>query len=238
MVVPCHNEEANLGPLVKEVTALFDPYIRQIVLVDDNSRDGTRAEIERLARDDRRILGIFRGPPHGVGHALRDGYAAVDGEWVLSVDCDFQHLLPEFEDLFDAAAEGWDAVLGSRFSRHSLLINYPFGKILANRAFHVLSNLLFRRWHRDLTNNLRLMRTDLVRRLRLQEPAFAVNAEVGLQLVLLGARVKEVPISWINRTFDMGQSTFRLGRVGGGYIRVLWRLVRLTRFGRRPLGGR
>ena len=68
---------------------------------------------------------------------MRDGYAAASGRWVMSMDCDFQHLLPEMEDMFDAAAEGADVVFGSRFSRRSVMINYPFGKILANRSFHV-----------------------------------------------------------------------------------------------------
>jgi hypothetical protein len=56
------------------------------------------------------------------------------------------------------------------------------------------------------------------------EPGFAVNAETGLQPLLMGYNVKEVPISWINRNPDMGVSSFRLARVGGGYWRVLYRL--------------
>ena len=154
----------------------------------------------------------------------------------MSMDCDFQHLLPEMEDMFDAAAEGVDVVLGSRFSRHSVLINYPFGKMLANRSFHVLADLAIRLGSlRDITNNLRLMRGDLARRLVITEPWFAANAEIGLQLVLLGGSIREVPISWIDRTFDMGHSSFKVLEFGAGYARVLWRFARTTRFGRRPL---
>lgn len=50
------------------------------------------------------------------------------------MDCDFQHLLPEMRDLFDTAVQGYDVVIGSRFSRLSVLLNYPFKKIVANRA--------------------------------------------------------------------------------------------------------
>jgi hypothetical protein len=153
------------------------------------------------------------------------------------MDCDFQHLLPEMEEMFDAAADGADVVLGSRFSRHSVLINYPFGKILANRAFHLLANLVIRlRSLRDVTNNLKLMDGKLARQLVITEPWFSANAEVGLQLVLLGQTIREVPISWINRTFDMGHSSFEVLKSGTGYARVLWRFARATRFGRRPLG--
>jgi hypothetical protein len=140
------------------------------------------------------------------------------------MDCDFQHLLPEVRDLFDAAASGYDVVVGSRFSRHSVLLKYPVQKIIANRGFHVLAQLVLGRRFRDLTNNLKLMRREVAEKLQLLEPGFAVNAETGLQPLLMGYNVKEVPISWINRAPDMGMSSFRLLRVGGGYGRVLYRL--------------
>jgi hypothetical protein len=94
-------------------------------------------------------------------------------------------------------------------------------KIVANRAFHTLAILLLGYRIRDVTNNLKIMRREVVADLRLQQPGFAVNAETGLQPILLGYSVKQVPISWINRTPGMGSSSFRLARVGGGYWRVL-----------------
>ena len=238
VVIPCHNEEMNIRPLVEGLLGLYSDYIHEIVLVDDNSTDGTRAVIEESARADVRIIGIFRKPPNGVGFAIRDGLASASGKWVLSMDCDFQHLLPEVEDMFDAAAEGCDAVLGSRFSRHSVLINYPFAKILANRVFHLVFNLMFRRTVRDITNNLKLMQADAVRGLELTERWFAINAEIGIQLILDDWVTREVPISWINRDFEMGQSSFSLLRSAGGYLRVLLRAAHAYRLGfgtRRPL---
>jgi hypothetical protein len=234
-VIPCHNEEMNLQPLIDGLRTHYGDYVCEIVLVNDNSSDNTASIINRLAAEDPRIVPVHRLPPNGVGRALRDGYAATSGRWVMSMDCDFQHLLPEIESMFDAAAEGAEVVLGSRFSRHSVLINYPFGKIVANRSFHVVANLAIRFGHkRDVTNNLRLMHGELARRLVITEPWFAANAEIGLQLALSRGRVREVPISWINRTFDMGSSSFQVLKSGTGYARVLWRFARATRFGRRP----
>jgi hypothetical protein len=224
VVVPCHNEEMNVGPLVRRLLDLYGEYVHEIVLVDDNSRDGTRAAIAELAAADARVRPVYRTPPNGVGRAIADGYRAATGRWVLSMDCDFQHLLPEIRDLFDAAAAGYDVVLGSRFSRHSVLLNYPFAKVVANRGFHTVAKLVLRRSFRDVTNNLKLMRREVVDRLCLLEPGFAVNAETGLQPLLMGCAVKEVPISWINRAPDMGSSSFRLVQVGGGYWQVLRRL--------------
>ncbi len=234
VVIPCHNEEMNIGPLIDRLLELYGDYIHEIVPVDDNSRDGTAAILARYAAADPRIRPVYRKPPNGVGRALADGYRAATGAWVLSMDCDFQHLLPEIRDMFDRAARGAPVVVGSRFSRHSVLLNYPFLKILSNRGFHVLAQLVMGRRFRDVTNNLKLMRRDVVERLRLTAPGFGANAETGLQPILMGYPLAEVPISWIDRSFDMGASSFYLFRVGGGYAGMLWNLLRARAFGTGP----
>ena len=221
IVVPCHNEEMNIEPLVSHLCSLFGEYIHEIVLVDDNSDDSTRNVIARLAAGDSRIKPVYRTSPNGVGRAISDGLQAATGDYILSLDCDFQHLLPEVRDLFDAIAEGYDVAVGSRFSRHSVLLNYPPLKIIANRAFHALAQVILLARFRDLTNNLKLMRREVVKNLVLLEPDFAVNAEMGLQPLIMGYSVKEVPISWIGRETDMGTSSFRVFKAGGGYWRVL-----------------
>jgi dolichol-phosphate mannosyltransferase len=224
VVIPCRNEEPNVEPLVRRILDLYGPYVYEIITVNDGSTDRTAEIMKAMSVADDRIRVIHRPPPHGVGHAIAEGLRAARGRYVLMMDCDFQHLLPEFRDLFDAAAHGWDVVVGSRFSRHSVLLNYPFFKIVANRAFHLCARLLFWRRFRDLTNNLKIMKREVVRDLCLRQPGFAVNAETGLQPLLLGYAVREVPISWINRTPAMGMSSFRLLRVGGGYLSVLYQL--------------
>jgi len=220
-VIPCHNEEMNIRPLVDGILDLYQSCVHEIILVNDGSTDGSSAVMAGLAARDQRVKTLHRSPPNGVGRAVAEGLSQASGRYVLSMDCDFQHLLPEFRDLFDCAVEGYDVVVGSRFSRHSVLLNYPFFKIVANRGFHLLARLLLWRNFRDLTNNLKLMRQEVVANMQLREPGFAVNAETGLQPLILGYRVKEVPISWINRSPGMGSSSFRLVRVGGGYWRVL-----------------
>jgi len=234
VVVPCYNEEANVEPMVTTLCALFGAYLHEIILVDDNSADSTALVIRELADQNPRVKAIFRSGPNGVGRAITAGYQAARGTWILSVDCDFRHLLPEVRDLFDAAEEGFDVVVGSRFNRHSVLLNYPFQKIVANRGFHLLARLILHRKFRDLTNNLKMIRREVVEHLILNQPHFAVNAETGLQPLIMGCRVREVPISWINRTPDMGTSSFRLLRVGGGYGQVLYHLLLRTVFGRGP----
>jgi dolichol-phosphate mannosyltransferase len=220
-VIPCHNEEMNIRPLVDGILGLYEDCVHEIILVNDGSTDGTAEVMAKLAARDQRVKTLHRRPPNGVGRAIAQGLSQASGRYVLTMDCDFQHLLPEFRDLFDCAVEDYDVIVGSRFSRHSVLLNYPFFKIVANRGFHLLARLLLLRNFRDLTNNLKLMRRHVVMNLRLRQPGFAVNAETGLQPLILGYRVKEVPISWINRFAGMGTSSFRLIQVGGGYWRVL-----------------
>ncbi len=226
VVIPCRNEALNVRRVVDGLREMYGDYLHEIILVDDNSRDATRQVMEAIARDDGRIKPIFRSPPNGVGRAIRDGMQMATGEFILSMDCDFQHLLPELRDLFDAAAEGYDAVYGSRFSTQTVLRGYPFPKLVANRLFHGVAGCLLGHRVRDCTNNLKLLRREVVARLQLTQPGFGVNAQTGLQPLRMGFRVKEVPISWINRSSDMGVSSFRLLRVGRDYCQALlgaWR---------------
>ena len=65
------------------------------------------------------------------------------------------------------------------------------------------------------------MRREVVEKMELSQPGFAINAETGLIPILMGYKVIEVPISWINRTPEMGVSSFKLVKVGGGYWNVL-----------------
>jgi dolichol-phosphate mannosyltransferase len=163
VVVPCHNEEMNIPRLVDALRQSYDSYLREIVLVDDNSTDDTAAVAREQAAQDPRVKLVSRRPPGGVGLALRDGYAATTGDYVLTTDCDFEMLVPELRDLFDAVAAGHDGAIGSRFSYDSVLLNYPAAKLLGNRAFHVLARVLIRRPVRDVSNNLKLYRGDIMR---------------------------------------------------------------------------
>jgi glycosyltransferase involved in cell wall biosynthesis len=164
-----------------------------------------------------------------------EGYKKATGKYILSMDCDFQHLLPELRDLFDAAVEGHDVIVGSRFSRHSVLLNYPIQKIIANRGFHFLARIILRERFRDLTNNLKLIKREVVEKLPLSQPGFSINAETGFMPLMMGYDIEEVPISWINRTPDMGVSSFKLVKVGGGYWDVLSYLWKQASFNKKSV---
>jgi dolichol-phosphate mannosyltransferase len=232
-VIPCHNEETNIRSLVETLVAFYDSYIHEIIIVNDNSKDRTAEVTREIALRDSRVNLVDRKPPNGVGRALRDGYAAAKGRYIFTMDADFVHIVPEFRDLFDAVAEGYDGAVGSRFTQESIMVNYPFFKILCNRTFHLLANLLLPYRFHDISNNLKLYRAEILKEMTIEEPHFAANAEIGLKAIAAGYKIREVPISWINRTVEMGSSSFRIAKVAPNYFGALMALVRSTRFARR-----
>jgi SAM-dependent methyltransferase len=230
-VIPCHNEEMNIIPLVEGLNNFYGRYIHEIIIVDDNSTDNTAGIAERISEKYNYMRIIRRFPPSGVGRALREGIQMASGEYIVTMDGDFKHIIPEIRDLFDAVAAGADMAVGSRFSPKSVLINYAFTKIIANRAFHLLANLFFNKRFRDVSNNLKIFRQEVAKRLVIESDDFSVNAEIGLKPILLGYKVVEVPISWINRTINMGFSTFRIFKTAPNYNKILFKLLwrRITR---------
>jgi hypothetical protein len=98
-------------------------------------------------------------------------------------------------------------------------------KILANRSFHLLVNLLLPVRVRDISNNLKIYRAPILKNLEIEQGGFAANVETGLKPVLEGYDIKEVAISWINRTIDMGSSSFRIVGVAPNYFMELVHIV-------------
>ena len=232
VVIPCHNEEMNIRPLVRSLLGCYGPYIHEIILVNDNSTDSTSVVAHELARTDSRVKVLDRAMPNGVGRSLRDGYAAATGRYILSMDSDFAQIVPELRSMFEAIDCGYTGAIGSRFSHDSLLVNYPFAKIICNRGFHFLLNLALPCRVRDISNNLKLYPAEILKSLHIEQDHFAANVETGLKPILAGCDVKEVPISWINRSTEMGNSSFRLLRLAPAYffalMKILWKSWQTT----------
>ncbi len=226
IVVPAHNEATNIENLVGALVRSYGPYIHEIIIVNDNSTDNTAEEVGRAAQSEPRVRLVNRSKPNGVGLALKDGYRAATGKYILSMDCDFVHILPQLRGLFRVVAEGHDGAIGSRFSHESILVNYPFAKLFFNRLCHGLIKVFLLDGVRDVSNNLKLYRSEILKNLEITSPHFSANLETGLKPLLAGYDIVEVPISWINRTSEMGSSTFSVRKVGFAYARTLmdcWR---------------
>ena len=164
---------------------------------------------------------VNRSKPKGVRRALKDACRAATDRYILSMDCDFVEILPLLRLLFRAVAIGRDGAIGSRFSRESILINYPFLNLLCNRLCHVLIKLFLVSTVGGITTSLKLYRSEVLKGLEINSPHFSSNLETGLKPLLAGCDIVEVPTSWINRTAVMGSSSFVLRKVGLAYARTL-----------------
>ncbi|MBS1266149.1 MAG: Glycosyltransferase AglD [Candidatus Woesearchaeota archaeon] len=226
-VIPAHNEENNLKKLIPALVKELDKYIFEIIVVNDASKDKTKEVGEKLAKKYKRLKMVNRAPPCGVGRALRDGYKAVSkkSDWVLSMDCDFLENVKEIKRLIKKAQQGYDGVLGSRYISQGKLVNYPFIKKVANRIYHALVRSVLGIKQKDLTNNFKLYKREIFQSIEFKSNDFAINAETGILPVLKGYDIAEVPVSWIQRTFDT--SDFKVFKLAPSYLKVAFRAIKL-----------
>jgi glycosyltransferase involved in cell wall biosynthesis len=222
IVLAAHNEEQNIGILVPALLKNVEN-ILEIIIVNDCSRDKTAEIAEMLKAQSKKVRLVNRMPPPGVGRALKDGFKAVspEADWVLMMDSDFISNVPDVSVMVAKAQEGYDGVFGSRYVPGGKLVNYPFLKMVSNRAFHLLLRLAFGIRLHDLTNNFKLYRHDVIKSIDFRSNDFAINAETGLFPCLKGYRLAEVPVAWIERSY--GKSSFKVFTLAPSYLRVFWR---------------
>ncbi len=230
VILPAHNEEEVIGKMVTMINSLFDTWVSQLIVVDDCSSDKTALIVKKLQKKDNRIVLIQRNPPGGVGLALREGlkHVAKSSDWILTLDADFTRNIPDLYEFF-ASTKGVDGLIGSRYMMPNSLVRYPFFKKVFNRLFHLAVRIIFGVTNHDLTNNFKLYKKSMYLKLPLSENSYAINAETGLYPILMGYKIKELPVTWYARTHDEGISKFKLLSFGPAYGRVILNAFRLFR---------
>ena len=209
-VMPAFNEEANLEQSVGRMAAALAAQARafEVIVVDDGSRDGTAAVLERL-KPIHPNLRVVRHPVNrGYGAALRSGFAAARYPWIFLEDADNQFDPADVAILLARAADA-DIVAGYREQRRD-----PLLRRLNAWAFFTLVTILFGRLTRDVNCAFKLMRRDLLERMALHSEGALINTEVFVLARQLHARVVEVPIQHYPRTS---------GRQTGANLRVVLR---------------
>lgn len=232
IILIAHNEEAVIGRMIDGLLDNYDEELLEIIVVDDTSIDNTSAIVESKIKRSNKVRLIRKGPPSGVGYAIRAGFANVNPKsgYVLSMDSDFLENINDVGTMIREVEEkNLDGVIGSRFTEGGKLTGYPPDKKFMNRGWHFIVRGLFGIKQKDLTNNFKLYKADIARKMPWKSGGFSMNAETGILPIIFGYKVGEAPVAWISRNPEMGKSKFKLFKVGWGYIEVmvyaLWLLL-------------
>ena len=217
VVMPVYNELGTAEEMVRRVLAV--PVRTQLIVVDDCSTDGTRDLLVRLQKDLGFTL-LLQPENQGKGSALRRGFEAVRGDLVVIQDADLEYSPEEFPQLIELICQGRaDVVYGSRFlGRHRV---FMFTHYAGNRLLTLLTNVLYNTMLSDMETCYKVMRTEVLRSMRLESNGFGIEPELTAKIFKRGYRVYEVPITYDGRGYEEGKKiTWRDGVV------ALWVLLK------------
>ncbi len=217
VVMPCYNERGTIEEIVRRVLAV--PIRTELIVVDDGSKDGTREILAGLAAE--LPLKVVLQPANGgKGAALRRGFQEVTGDLVVIQDADLEYSPEEFPQLIELICEGRaDVVYGSRFlGRHRVFL---FTHYAGNRLLTLVTNVLYNTMLTDMETCYKVMRTEVLRSMRLDSNGFGIEPELTAKIFKRRYRVYEVPIKYDGRNYDEGKKiTWRDGIV------ALWVLLK------------
>lgn len=228
VIVPAYNEAATVKAVLERV--LRQPSVAQVVLVDDASTDATFRIAQRFETD-HRVRVVQHDRNRGKGAALQTGLEVITTPLVVIQDADLEYDPLEYGRLIAPILEGRaDVVYGFRgFAGHTA---YSYWFVMGNRLVTTVANVLFNCYIQDLATGFKVMRTELMRRLRLRVNRFDTDAEITARLLRLGYRIHEVPITYYARNRQEGKKvTWRDG------VRALVTMVGIRLAPRRALFG-
>ena len=225
VLLPTYNERENLRPLVTALMAIDGV---QVLVVDDNSPDGTADEAEALsAVSHGRVSVMRRAGPRGFGRSYIDGMAAAlrtDATHICQMDADFSHDPAALPQLLTAATAA-DLVIGSRYVPGGELRNWPAHRLVLSRFANWYIRAITRLPVRDCTSGFRCWTRGLLARMpldRIVSNGYAFQVETAWEAHAAGGRIVEVPITFIERR--EGQSKMS-GRVIAESVVLPWRLI-------------
>ena len=201
--LPTYNEKENLEPMVRALGEVLGPDDR-VLVVDDNSPDGTGEIADRLAAELPFVDVLHRPRKEGLGPAYLAGFRRAlegDAELVLEMDCDFSHRPQDARRLIEAASAA-DLVLGSRYVPGGGVGNWGLGRRMISRGGSLYAQLLLGVPVRDLTGGFKCYRRKVLERIDLDaidSRGYAFQIETTYRALRAGFRVVEIPISFVDR---------------------------------------
>jgi glycosyltransferase involved in cell wall biosynthesis len=222
VVIPVFNEARTIAQILDRVNRVAID--KEIVVVDDYSTDGTR-DVLRQLKPRYPNLTVFHHPRNlGKGMALRTGFEAARGDYVIVQDADLEYDPEDYYQLLRPLEAGKaDAVYGSRFittQEHRVLY---FWHSLGNRFLTLFSNMMTDLNLSDMETCYKAFRRELIQSIVLEEDRFGFEPEITCKLSKAKARIYEVGISYHGRTYEEGK---KIGMKDG--FRALWCILKYS----------
>lgn len=214
IIIPVYNEETTIRKVVERVLAT--PYEKQILVVDDGSKDGTRRELEQI--DLPGVEKYYHEVNRGKGAAIQTAWAKVKGDVVIIQDADTEYDPSDYGALLQPILDGKaDVVFGSRF------VGYPrrvlfFWHSLGNRLLTLLANMLNDLNLSDMETGYKVFTREVVDSVKIQSNRFGFEPEFTARVAKKRFRIYEVPISYYGRGYKEGKKiTWR-----DGFAALFW----------------
>ncbi len=237
VVVPTYNEAESIRPIIARIRAAVPD--AHVLIVDDNSPDGTGLIGDELAAADGHIDVMHRPAKGGLGAAYLQGFAlAIEQGYgvVVEIDADGSHDPAELPAMLAIVRdEGADLVIGSRWVAGGSVVNWPWARRAISRAGNRYARAMLRSSIRDLTAGFRAYRTSALvglDRAVVSSQGYCFQVELAWRIEAAGGVVREHPIAFVERA--SGQSKMGAGIVAEALVRVTgWGVA--SWFGRAPV---
>ena len=215
VVLGTYNERENLSKLIPIIETVFERsnITGEIIVVDDNSPDGTSELVTRLGKQYGNVRLLWRPRKMGPGSAHADGYRLAKGEIVVGMDSDFSHDPYEIPRFVQGISGGFDVVLASRYIRggkYEVKSFQTLRKSVASRLGNVLIRILSRVPVHDFTTSLRAVRGEVIMDVETHSTGNSFFMEFVIKSYRRGYRITEIPIVFKDRV--IGKSKLKLGR--------------------------
>ena len=203
--LPTFNELENLEPMVRALGVQIDVEQDRVLVIDDNSPDGTGEAADALAAELAWVEVLHRPGKEGLGPAYIAGFRralAAGAELVLEIDCDFSHDPKDVPRLIAACERGADVALGSRWVDGGGTVNWGTGRMIVSRGGSFYARTILGVSVRDLTGGFKCFRRTVLEHVDLDAIAakgYGFQIEMTFRALRAGFRVVEIPITFVDR---------------------------------------